>query len=180
MKYIGIIGSRKLDLKYIKQVETVTSHLVNKGCYIATGGALGADLFCLLSLLKLKQAQKGCVFSAWQSLSGFPSGVRPLISQMLSQGGAIVWGAVKADSPHWVVCRALLERNHRLVSSCFGLVAFVSGASSGSLASIRLAVKSRLPVVVFPLGCCDLPLFSDVSWRALTGPVWGGGFKAIY
>ena len=89
-------------------------------------------------------------------------------------------GLVQGKEPHSIVRMALLKRNEKLVQASYGVVAFITAGSKGSLFTISKAVKAHLPLVVFPVSC-ELPTFQNVKWVALRcGGCWEGGFKAVY
>ena len=50
-KSVGIVGARALPQEYKNNIQEVVKYLVNKNYVIHSGGALGADLFVLESLI---------------------------------------------------------------------------------------------------------------------------------
>lgn len=151
-RLVGVVGSRSLPASFSPLVSSVVSLFLARGFRVASGGAVGADSFALSALLQQGASSRGVVFSAWSSLSGFPSSVRPQVSQFLSVGGQVVWGSASAGASRRQAVSALLGRNQRLVSSCSVLVAFFFGPSRGSLFTVRQAVARGVPVVVFLCG----------------------------
>jgi hypothetical protein len=180
IRNIGVVGSRSLPFEYAQKVGNVVDDLVNRGFHIASGGAIGADQFCLERLFASGNASKCSIFSAWQNYKGFPVKVRPYVRDAHKAGASVFWGIALGNEPHSLVRLALLKRNERLIQACYGLVAFVMPGSKGTLFTISKAIQSHLPLVVFPIGC-ELPSFPNVKWVALRcGGVYEGGFKAVY
>jgi len=146
----GFVGSRSLPASFSPLVSSLVSAFRARGFQVASGGAVGADQFALSALVS--QGAPGVVFSAWSSASGFPSSVRLSVSRFLASGGQVVWGSASVGAPRQQVVSALLGRNRRLVSACSCLVAFLYGASRGSLFTVRQAVRRGIPVYVFLCG----------------------------
>lgn len=146
---VGIVGARSLPDSFAPLVSLVVSSFLSSGFRVTSGGAVGADSFALSALLQQGAASRGIIFSAWDSVSGFPVSVRPQVNQFLLAGGEIIWGAGSAGCSHQVAVAALLSRNRRLVSACSCVVAFLHGQSRGTLYTIRQAVAQGIPVYVF-------------------------------
>ncbi|NBV42540.1 hypothetical protein EBR96_07215, partial [bacterium] len=109
---------------------------------------------------------------------GFPVKVRAAVRQFKDYGGHIVWGPAAKNEP--LVKTALLMRNIRLVDACYGLVAFITPDSRGTIFTIKKAAAKRKPLVVFPVDC-EAPDVADVKWVPLRcGGVWEGAVKAVY
>jgi len=149
---VGVVGSRALPASFAPLVSSVVRSYLSRGFVVASGGALGADAFALSALLQHDTASSGVIFSAWQSLAGFPVSVRPLVQQFMASGGRVVWGSSAPGASRQHAVSALLSRNRRLVSASSVIVAFMHGASRGTLYTIRQAVARRIPVVVFLCG----------------------------
>jgi hypothetical protein len=180
IRNIGVVGSRDLPFSWAGRVGSVVDDLIERGFHIASGGALGADQFCLDQVLASGQAAKCVIFSAWKDYTGFPVKVRPFVREAREKGASLFWGLAAAHEQYSVARLALLHRNERLIQACYGLVAFIAPGSRGSIFTISKAVKKHLRLVVFPVGC-DLPFFPSVKWVALRcGGVWEGGYKAVY
>jgi len=113
---------------------------------------MGADSFALSALIQQGFSSKGVVFSAWDSISSFPASVRPQVLEFITLGGQVVWGAGRFGASRFEAVSALLGRNRRLVSQSTHLVAFLHGSSRGTLFTVRQAVASGIPVVVFLCG----------------------------
>ncbi|MFC1771360.1 DNA-processing protein DprA [Candidatus Margulisiibacteriota bacterium] len=180
VRNIGVIGSRNFPFHLSEKVGDVVDDLLRRGFHIASGGALGTDQFCLQRLISSGNSEKGAIFSAWQNYAGFPVKVRPFVREARKNGASIFWGFAAGKEPHSIIRMALLKRNEKLVEACYGLVAFITAGSKGSIFTITKAVKAHLPLVVFPVNC-DLPSFTNVKWVALRcGGCWENGFKAVY
>ncbi len=180
IRNIGIIGSRSLPFSYAEKVGNVVEDLLERGFHIASGGALGADQFCLERLISSGNSDKCSIFSAWKNYAGFPAKVRPFVCEARQNGATLFWGWSQGKEPQSIVRMALLKRNEKLVEACYGLVGFITKGSKGSIFTISKTVKAHLPLVVFPVDC-ELPKFTNVKWVALRcGGCWEGGFKAVY
>jgi len=180
LRSIGLIGSRKLPSAYAEKVGDVVQDLLDRGFHIASGGAVGADQYAIERLLRLGMASDGTIYSPWKSYAGFPVTVRAMTRQFVQFGGSVLWGLVNGSEPAPMIKTALLQRNVRLIQACYGLTAFITPDSRGSLFTIKQAVKHHLPLVVFPIDC-ELPVFPSVKWKALRcGGTWDNGYKAIY
>ena len=71
-------------------------------------------------------------------------------------------------------------RNVRLVDACYGLVAFITPDSRGTIFTIKKAAAKHKPIVIFPIDC-DPPEVPNVRWVALRcGGVWDGAVKAVF
>ena len=180
IRNIGVVGSRSLGFEYADKVGQVVDDLLERGFYIASGGALGTDQFCLERLISSGNSDKCSIFSAWKNYAGFPAKVRPFVREARQNGATLFWGWSQGKEPQSMVRMALLKRNEKLVEACYGLVAFINAGSRGSVFTITKAVKAHIPLVVFPVNC-ELPKFTNVKWVALRcGGCWENGFKAVY
>ena len=151
-RLVGVVGSRSLPVRFAPLVSSVVSLFLSRGFGVASGGAMGADHFALSAVIGQGACSLGVVYSAWSSVSGFPSSVRPDVERFIGSGGNVVWGSAPVGSPHPVAVSALLRRNRHLVSACSVIVAFLHGPSRGSLYTIRHAVSCGVPVIVFLCG----------------------------
>jgi len=180
IKNIAVVGSRKLSPKYSNQISQIVDYLLSKHYHIASGGAKGADDFVLRQLLHRDRADRGVIFSAWDTYKGFPADVRKHIRYFHQNGGSIMWGTSSGAEPIMAVKMALLHRNIRLVQACEGVIAFMNADSRGTFYTVREAVKAKKKLVVFPINR-ELPGFSIVKWVPLKcGGCWDGGYKAVY
>jgi len=154
---VGVVGSRSLPAHFAPLVDQVVSLFLARGYSVASGGAVGADSFALSAVLRQAACSRGIIYSAWSSVSGFPVSSRPDIERFIAAGGRVVWGSASFGSARPVAVSALLGRNRRLVSAVSVVVAFLHGASRGSLYTIRQAVSCGVPVIVFLCGGASLP-----------------------
>ena len=174
---IGIVGARALPSQFSEQVSQVVSYLLQRGYHIHSGGALGADQFALQAVISQGACSRASIYSAWQSVSGFPRQVQPSVEHLLSHGGSVVWGGVPLRASRSRVTVGLLARNSRLVRASFGVVAFMYGQSSGTRRTVLEAVRQGLRVVVFLCGGgASLPEVTSGRWVQLHCGVFGGGY----
>lgn len=177
-RLLGVVGSRSLGYQYADHVGEVVDDVLGRGYHVATGGAIGTDEFALCRLLRTGHADHCTVFAAWKGYEGFPAKVRSSIRQFKEYGGNILWGP--AGKNEALVKTALLMRNIRLVDACYGLVAFITGDSRGTVFTIKKAAAKRKPLVVFAVDC-DFPEIPGVKWQMLRcGGIWEGAAKAVY
>lgn len=163
---VGVIGSRSLPEDFSPVVHSVVAFFLSLGFDIASGGAMGADFYALSALLDYSASSSGTIFSAWQSISGFPAAVRPRLLEFRSHGGRILWGPASTGAPRHEAVAALLGRNTRLISACSLLIAFLRGDSRGSLRTVREALAHDIPVIIFICGS-DTPTPPDIATRCL-------------
>jgi len=170
----SVIGSRCLPKSWECQVDKVVDLLLSRGHRICSGGAVGADLAALRSLVRhgASACQGSAVFLPGD-LSLAPSSCLPWLSRFAALGGEIVEGSASERSSRRQMITALLVRNCALVRASLGVVAFVSGCSAGSWFTIEQAIRRDLAVVVFPVdGPSGLHRFVSGSWvpcRSLAG-----------
>ncbi len=177
-RIVGMVGARSLSYQYADHVGQIVDDLLDRGNHLATGGAIGTDEFALCRLLHTGHADHCTVFAAWKGYEGFPAKVRASIRQFKEYGGHIVWGP--AGKNEALVKTALLMRNIRLVDACYGVVAFITGDSRGTIFTIKKAATKRKPLVVFAVDC-DFPEVAGVKWQLLRcGGIWEGAAKAVY
>lgn len=177
-RLIGVVGARSLGYEYAELVGQIVDDLLTRNNHIATGGAIGTDEYAICRLLRTGYSDRCTVFAAWKGFEGFPAKVRAAVRQFKDYGGHIVWGP--AGKNEALVKTALLMRNIRLVDACYGLVAFITGDSRGTVFTIKKACAKRKPTVVFPIDCC-LPEIPNVKWVPLRcGGIWEGAVKAVY
>jgi len=177
-RLLGIVGSRSLGYQYADHVGQIVDDVLARGYHVATGGAIGTDEFALCRLLRTGHADHCTVFAAWKGYDGFPAKVRASIRQFKDYGGHIVWGP--AGKNEALVKTALLMRNIRLVDASYGIVAFITGDSRGTIFTIKKAAAKRKPLVVFAVDC-EFPEVPGVKWQLLRcGGIWEGAAKAVY
>ena len=191
IRSVGVIGSRGLPYPVAEKVGQITEDLIARGYHIASGGARGTDHFVIEKLLKIDQTQHGTVYSAWQNYTGFPATIRATLREFKEKGGSILWGPITGKEPDFMVKQSLLFRNARLVEACYGLVAFLTPDSRGSVFTLKRALEKRLITVVFPstFRTADTPVVDSgllpkvdyVKWVPIKcGGCWENGFKAVY
>ena len=170
----SVIGSRCLPKSWESRVGEVVDLLLSRGHRICSGGAVGADLAALRSLVR--HGASACKVSSVflpGDLSLSPPSCLPWLSRFAALGGEIVEGSALEGSSRQEVVAALLIRNCALVRASVGVVAFVSGCSAGSWFTIAQAIRRDLDVVVFPVdGPSGLHNFVRGSWvpcRSLVG-----------
>lgn len=86
---VAVIGSRALPVGFSEKVVGVVGRLLMRGHEVCHGGAMGADHFVLQALINCRAASKGILFSAWESVLGFPAQVQPDIQKYLAAGGQL-------------------------------------------------------------------------------------------
>lgn len=179
---IGVIGSRSLPEKYQGKVDEVVKYLLAQGHEICHGGAKGTDHFVLKTLIDQKASHKGILFSAWQSIDGFPLCVRPDVENYLACTGRMFWGLGAKHAPYASAVAALMARNSNLVRHSDGLVAFLYEESRGTISAIREAVKKKIPIILFQLtDKTVLPKAKDMRWYPMIPKgIWDGALKAMY
>ena len=119
-RIVGVIGSRSLPLQYAEHVGAVVEDLLKRKNQIASGGAVGADEYCLAYLVHIGEADKGTVYSPWSTYEGFPVKVRVLTRQFKEYGGSIIWGSLRGQEDYAVVRAGLLQRNMSLIDAVTG------------------------------------------------------------
>jgi hypothetical protein len=175
---IGIVGARALPDSFRGQVSDIVRYLLERDYHIHTGGALGADMYVLQALIEQRAIDRGLILSAWSSIDGFPRDVLRYVDYYVSHRGRVSWGIVPARSSRALAVAGLLARNQRLVRSSVGIVAFLYGESTGTIRTIREAIRLDRRVVVFV--CGGEAVLPEVSgrWVPLRCSVscWGGAY----
>ena len=163
MKYVGIVGSRKLPEEFRFHVREVVTHLLAKGCYINSGGAMGADSYVIAALLRTGKAYRGVIYSAWSYFFGFPYSARKDISEFAKKGGQIDWGTVLPDPARKEVVAGLLGRNRKLVGNSDALIACLYGESRGTIYTIKEAAKKGIPIIIFVCDSISSKLYQNLD-----------------
>ena len=206
MALVGFVGSRSLSGSFSGLVGRVVSRVFSSGRSVAVGCASGADQLvlsaALSSLPRPASAPWVHVFAAFGPGGLGSAGGASAVSTVLSAASLVgapgsglaspvvvhFWAG---SSPGVPLASRLRTRSATLVSTVAaalppsGLVAFVSGGlsvSPGSWRSVRLAIRSGLPVVVFPCGCSVscFPRLGSGSWVAAgAGPLWGSAWRWV-
>jgi predicted Rossmann fold nucleotide-binding protein DprA/Smf involved in DNA uptake len=179
MSYVSVVGSRVLPSSWASRVDSVVGCLLARGLFVGSGGARGADLFALRSLVRRgRGACSGSVVFLAGGLDSAPSVSAPWLARFVRLGGRVVVGPAPACAPRAEFVSALFARSRSLVSGSSGLVAFVSGRSAGSWFSVSCAAELGLPVVVFPVeGPGALRLLGPGRWVRLRS--WPGAFRWV-
>ncbi|MFH1361819.1 MAG: DNA-processing protein DprA [bacterium] len=170
MKYVGIVGSRKLPENFRFHIRKVVSHLLEKECYINSGGAMGTDSYVISALLRAGKAYRGVIYSAWSYFSGFPYSVRQEIGEFAKKGGVIDWGTVLPDPTRQEVVAGLFRRNRKLVENSDALVAYLYGESRGTMYTIKEAAKKNIPIALFLCDPISSRLYQNLS-RQISGQI---------
>ncbi len=170
----SVIGSRCLPRSWESRVGEIVGLMLSRGHRVCSGGAVGADLAALRSLVRHgASACEGSAVFLPGDVSLAPSSCVPWLSRFAALGGEIVEGSASGRSSRRQIVDALLIRNCALVRASVGVVAFVSGCSAGSWFTIEQAIRRDLAVVVFPVdGPSGLHRFVSGSWvpcRSLAG-----------
>lgn len=170
MKYVGIVGSRKLSKNFRFHVREIISYLLGKGCYINSGGAIGADSYAIDTLLRAGKSCRGVIYSAWNYFFSFPYSVRQQISEFAKRGGRIDWGIVQPDATRQEVIAGLLRRNRKLIENSDALIAYLYGESRGTIYTIKEAAKKDIPIVIFVCDPISSRLYQNFG-RQIAGQV---------
>ena len=177
-KLIAVIGSRSLPKSYQKQVTKVVKDLLSRGYAITSGGARGADLFALKSLVQSDACTGSKIFLPCQKIEQTPSECRYWLKRFQDQSGKIIFGPASSKSKRSEFIHALFLRSKKLVEHSSGIVAFISGKSRGSWFTISYAVSKGIPVVVIPVnGSSELKNIGSGRWVPLR--CWIGAFRWI-
>jgi predicted Rossmann fold nucleotide-binding protein DprA/Smf involved in DNA uptake len=177
--YIAVVGSRSLPGSWSSRVDSVVGSLLGRGLFVGSGGALGADLFALCSLVRRGRAAcTGSVVFLPGPLGSAPSHCVQPLSRFVRLGGRVVVGPAPAHATKAEFVSALFARSRSLVSGSSGVVAFITGRSTGSWFSVHAAVALGLPAVVFPVeGPRSLRLLGAGRWVPLR--CWAGAFRWV-
>lgn len=110
--FVWVLGSRSLPRSWFPFVSRVVAAFARSGLGVASGGALGADLFALRALLavlpslpslpagvRARVRSSSLVSAAWCSFVGFPRAVRPVVSQASRLGVPVAWGSASPGCP---------------------------------------------------------------------------------
>jgi hypothetical protein len=154
-RIVAVVGARALPEASAWQVAEVVRHFVGRGWGIGSGGARGADAFVLRAVLAAGTA--ACARSVVFLPGPAPRPDAALVA-FTHRGGRVVAGSGTGRS-------ALLARSRALVQASAGVVAFLWGASRGSVYTVREAIRlHRCVAVVLGGGGAGLPAFAGGSW----------------
>lgn len=178
MKLIAVVGSRQLAASSAEQVGAIVTCLVQRGCRIGSGGALGADRFALQAVVRLgPEACTGSRIFLPGSIEQAPLDARDDLVRFQALGGTIVPGPVagRAVNRHTYI-EALRQRSVALVQAASGVVGFVSGPSRGTWFTCTQAARLSKPVVVLPAeGPRSLRALGCGRWQPLG--IWHGAWQ---
>ncbi|MBN1850689.1 MAG: DNA-processing protein DprA [Deltaproteobacteria bacterium] len=179
MSHVAVVGSRVLPASWAARVDSVVGSLLARGLFIGSGGAVGADLFALRSLVRRGQpACSGSVVFLPRVLGSAPCSCVSWLSRFVRLGGRVVAGPASGSASRRDFVSALFARSRSLVSGSVGVVAFVSGRSAGSWFSVSVAAGLGLPIVVFPVeGPRALRSLGAGRWVRLR--CWAGAFRWV-
>jgi hypothetical protein len=166
---VGFGGSRSFPVAGASFVGEVVSAVVGRGLGVGVGCAAGADEAVLRSAVSAGAALSVFAVGGSSGAGFWRCSAVSAVRAAASAGASVSWWAGGGSSVP--LRRRLRARSAALLSAVVasgsrGFVAFVGGAwavSPGSWSSVRAAVLSGVPVVVFP--------FSVVG----CGLVWGAG-----
>ncbi|MBZ0159100.1 hypothetical protein [Candidatus Methylomirabilis sp.] len=183
LRYVAVVGSRSLPSSWEPRVASVTHSLLGRGFGIGSGGAVGADLFALRTVV---DAGGGGCGSSVVHLPGdnslAPRDCRPSLVRFAALGGSVVSGSLIRGASRDVAVTALKSRTAALVESAAGVVAFLHGPSWGTRFTLRCALARGLRVVAFVCGGgAVLPAFVGGRWVPLrcSSDAWVGGFRWV-
>jgi hypothetical protein len=175
---VGVIGSRSLPPSWSGRVSSVVSHLLARGCSVASGGALGADLFALQAVIEAGACRGASVFLPGASLAQAPWACQPALSAFQRSGGSLVPGVASPGCDRSTFIAALFARSVTLAKACKGIVAFVIGKANGSWFTCQQAVRLGRSVVVFPVaGQTTLKSLGCGSWQPVAS--WPGAWRWV-
>ena len=179
MSYIAVVGSRSLPSSWSSRVDSVVACLLARGRFVGSGGAVGADLLALRSLVSRgRSACSGSVVFLPGGLGSAPSSCGSSLLRFVRLGGRVVVGPAAPRASRREFVSALFARSRSLVAGSAGVVAFVSGPSAGSWFTVSCAASLGLPVVVFPVeGPRSLRSLGPGRWVPLR--CWAGAFRWV-
>ena len=176
-RLVAVVGSRALPASWAGRVSQVVSSLVARGCSVGSGGALGADLFALQAVLRLRAVEGARVFLPG-SVSQAPAASAHLLQSFLGCGGEVISGPAVPGCSRQDYVAALFSRSQALVRASVGVVAFVVGQSPGTWFTCQCAARFGRSVVIFPLeGPRALRCLGCGSWQPL--PCWPGSWRWV-
>ncbi|MDD5559017.1 hypothetical protein [Candidatus Methylomirabilis sp.] len=182
-RYVAVVGSRSLPSSWEPRVASVVRSLLGRGLGVGSGGAVGADLFTLRSLVN---AGGGACATSVVTLPGdvsvAPRDCRGSLARFSALGGSVVSGSLVRGASRDVAVAALKSRTAALVESAAGVVAFLHGPSRGTHFTLRCALARGLRVVAFVCGGgAVLPTFDGGRWVPLrcSSDAWAGGFRWV-
>ena len=175
---VAVVGSRELPAAWSGRVSSVVTQLLQRGCQIASGGALGADLFALQAVVRAGASSGASVFLPGQSLQQSPLACQQALAVFQQAGGTVVPGQAQPGANKDEFVAALFARSVALVQACKGVVAFVSGQARGTWFTCQQAARLGRSVVVFPVaGPSALKSLGCGSWQPVAS--WSGAWRWV-
>jgi hypothetical protein len=199
---VALCGSRSFSGEYVPLVRRVVAELFRAHRSLAVGCCRGADAAALLAALPLARQHGPAHSPVLEVFAAFGPSAEGAWSQ--SAVPSVCAASALAVSPghgqsapvcvRWLsggpasvpLRRRLAARSAvmvRFVASQgpgSGLVVFLGpGHSPGSWLTIRLALRARLPVVVFPCGCDVSSFPPGISWVPAGSGLWASGLRAV-
>lgn len=175
---VAVVGSRSLPAAWADKVRQVVAALSLRGCQVASGGALGTDLYALQAVVGSHRCQGAQVFLPG-TVQQAPLACRQALQAFVSSGGTVVPGSAPAGASRDQFITALFARSVALAQAATGgAVAFVSGKASGTWFTVQAVARLGRSVVVYPIeGHTTLRSLGCGNWVALT--TWPGAFRWV-
>lgn len=147
----GIVGSRQMSDYGKRCTQEVTRACYNAGSVVITGGAFGVDAQANATALSMNQPS--IAMMAGGLANPAPSANKPLFSEIVSTGGALV-----SEVPPYSVpfSSRFLERNRIIAALSDVLIVAQARYRSGALNTARWAEEMYRPVLAIP-GNIDEP-----------------------
>ncbi len=147
----GIVGSRQMSDYGKRCTQEVTRACYNAGSVVITGGAFGVDAQANATALSMNQPS--IAMMAGGLANPTPSANKPLFSEIVSTGGALV-----SEVPPYSVpfSSRFLERNRIIAALSDVLIVAQARYRSGALNTARWAEEMYRPVLAIP-GNIDEP-----------------------
>ena len=175
---VAVVGSRDLPASWSGRVHQVVSQLLARGCQVASGGALGADLFTLQAVIAAGRSAGASVFIPGVSIQQSPMACHRWLGCFEQEGGTVVPGQAQPGANKDEFVAALFARSVALVQACKGVVAFISGQGRGSWFTCQQAARLGRSVVVFPVaGPSALKSLGCGGWQPVAS--WSGAWRWV-
>ena len=147
----GIVGSRQMSDYGKRCTQEVTRACYNAGSVVITGGAFGVDAQANATALSMNQPS--IAMMAGGLANPTPSANKPLFSEIVSTGGALVSEVPPYSIPF---SSRFLERNRIIAALSDVLIVAQARYRSGALNTARWAEEMYRPVLAIP-GNIDEP-----------------------
>jgi hypothetical protein len=157
-RFVAVVGARALPEGSARQVAAVVRYFVEHGWGVGTGGARGADQYALEAVVA--SGRPACTRSVVFLPGPVGAARTAALAGFQALGGRVVAGSGVGRG-------ALLGRSARLARASSGVVAFLWGASRGSVFTVREALRAgKRTAVVLAGGGAGLPGFAGGHWAA--------------